>query len=582
MADRKPMMPPAPKRLKMFSVRSDFERRKEELRSERSEFLEEWRDISDYIQLRRGRYLLDENRKKRPRSKKVLNEKATFASRICGAGMLAGVSSPSRPWLKLKASGPDARNAAVKRWVDQVELVLYDIFAASNYYHVQQSAFRDMADFGQGPKIIDEDFDNVINCYCSPPGEYMLSVNDRGIVDTMYRELRMTTMQVFQKFWAAGSIPEEVRRAYDNGQYDQPWDVVSVIEPNFRRIRGARGPLGMAYVDVYYCLGVNDQNGNAILRTSGSHENKISAPRWEVQPGDIYGDGPGSLVLPSTKSLQILERRKGQMVDKMAAPPVSRPAGDSNGANPVNHNPGSVSTYNPAVLAGSGGRAISPLYEIQGPQLQAVLLEQQTIEGRIDTGYYVPLFQATLDSNRRQVTAREIEERHEEKLIQIGPVLERTHYEGLNTDVRRAYGIASRAGILPPPPPEMDGATIEVEYISLLATAQRAIGAGSIERLTGFIGNVAAGDPTALDKLNTDATIDEYADVVGAPSVMVRSDEEVQAIRQARAQQQQQAQAMETAAIGADTAAVLSKADTGRDSNLLADILGASSQGRLI
>jgi hypothetical protein len=566
-----------------ISERNRFERRKSDLNSERSEFLEEWKDISDHIQIRRGRYLLDENRKnRRSRSKKVLNEKATFASRICGAGMLAGVSSPSRPWLKVATSDKDLNQSpSVKLWLDVVERLLYEVFASSNYYHVKQSGYRDMADFGQGPIVMDEDFENVINCYCSPPGEYFLDVNSRGIVDTMYRDMMMSTMMVMQKFWrsGAGSVPHEVQLAYDRGQYDKLWHIVSAVEPNTRQIKGERGPLGMPYVDVYYCMDVADHNGNAILRTTGANENKISAPRWEVQPGDVYGDGPGVLVLPSTRSLQILERRKGQMIDKMASPPVQAPS-DKSGKSVVSHLPGAVSHY--SSLQNGAGRAISPLYEVQGPQLQAVLMEQATLEGRIDTGYFVDLFLATINSTRRQVTATEIEERHEEKLIALGPVLERAHFEGLNVDVQRAYSILLRHGVLPPPPPEMEGNRLEVEYISLLATAQRAIGAGPIERLIGFIGNVSAGVPSALDKLDTDAAIDEYADVVGAPAIIVRSDEQVMKMRQERQQQQQAVEAQAMAAQSADTAQVLSQTDTARDSNLLADILGAQSQARLI
>jgi hypothetical protein len=568
-----------PRLLNFSSQRQEFEYRKSELNSERQEYLEEWRDISEYIQLRLGRYLVG-NGKKRRRSKNVLNEKGTFASRTCGAGMLAGVSSPSRPWLKLKTSNPALNESQeAKMWFNIAERMLYEVFASSNYYHIKQQSYRDMADFGQGPVLIDEDYENVINNYCSPPGEYYLGVDRRGVVDTMYRDMERTTLQLVEEF--QGNIPREVRYAYDTGDYQRPWKIVGVDQPNVRRIQGARGPNGMVYTKIYYCLDVADQGGNAILGVGGANENPISAPRWDLQPGDTYGDGPGSLVLPIVKSLQVLERRKGQMVDKMAAPATQSPASMKKAKFGVNHMPGANSYYPDIAAAGGGGQPIRPIYEIQGTQLQAVQGEEYILEQRIDVGYFVNLFLATLESDRRQVTATEIAERHEEKLIALGPVLERTHYEGLNHDVKRAFGILLRHRVLPPPPPVLDGLQLEVEYISLLATAQRAIGAGPIERFAGFLGNLAAGNPEILDKWDMDQTVDEYGDVVGVPASMVRSDDKVAEIRSARAKQTQQAQAMETAAMGADTAAVLSKADTGRDSNLLADILGGGPQ-RLI
>lgn len=566
-------LPPRPRQLPFTSKRATFDARRAQLADERNHFIEEAKDISDYIQLRRGRYLMG-NRKSRKRSEKVLNERATFASRICGAGMLAGVSSPSRPWLKIGTPDKDLNKfGSVKQWIDTVELYLYQVFAASNYYHVKQASYRDMADFGQGPVLIDENYENVINCYCSPAGEYYLGINEIGVVDTMFREMEKTTLELMQEFYYIGNIPNEVRRAYDRGNYSTKWKVIGLDQPNIYHIDGERGALGSKFMKAYYCLDVNDTDGNAMLLTSGTKENPISAPRWDVQVGDIYGDGCGSLVLPSVKSLQVLERRKGQMVDKMSAPPLQGP--ETKGKQ-INNSPGGYTAYAANSLSGMGQNPITPLYEISGQELQAVIMEQQELEGRIDTGYFVPLFQATLNSDRREVTAREIEERHEEKLIQLGPVLERTHYEGLNHDVKRVFGILARNQVLPPPPPEMDGLALDVEYISILAVAQRAAGAGPIERLAGFIGNLAGGDPEVLDNFDSDKAVIEYADILGAPNVILRPEDEVKARRQQRAEEMERQQQAAMMTQGADTARLLSETDTGRDSNLLADILGGA------
>lgn len=554
---------------------SAYEARRQALSNERSEFLEEWQDISDHIQTRRGRFLVSENRKRRAPSQKLLNERGTFASRVCGAGMLAGVSSPSRPWLKLTTPDKDLNEwHRVKRWLDQLEKRVYQVFNASNFYHAKQASYRDMADYGQGPVIVDENFDNVINLYNSPPGEYYLSVDDDGIVDTMYRDLSRTTMQLINRF--QGNCPREVRRAYDEGRYDDKWTIVAVVEPNFRRMRGMPGALGAAYSSVYYCLECEESDNNAVMEVSGRFENPISAPRWDIQTGDVYGDGPGLLVLPSTKSLQILERRKGQMIDKMAASALQAP--DSMKNKVVDHTPGSV-TYYPASMQGANA-PIQPLYKVDPQGLNAILAEQEIIERRVEEGYFVPLFQAVINSDRREVTAREIEELHEEKLIALGPVLERTHYEGLNREVKRTIGILARHEIIPPPPDELDQMPLKIEYTSMLAVAQRAISARGMERFAGFVGNLVAGKPDIIDKWDVEQTVDEYADVTGVPAAMVRSDDEVEKLRADRRQQEQAMQAAAAAANGAQTAKVLSEADTGRGSNLLADIIG--QQGRIV
>jgi hypothetical protein len=569
---------PEPRRLVIRSVSAGLEGRKEALKMERNEYLEEWREIADHMQVRRGRFLISENRKKR-NNKKVINERGIFASRTCGAGMLAGVSSPSRPWLKLTTPDKDLNESAeVKRWLDIVQKRVYQVFGVSNYYGVKHQSYRDMGDYGQGPVLIDQDFDNAIHCYCSPPGEYTMGVNGRGVVDTLYRDMRRTTKEIIGEFAKYGRIPKEVRDAYDRADYDKPWDVVGVVQPNMKMIKGQRGPLGMPFMTAYYVLGCSDADDNNVLNVSGNWENAISAPRWDVQPGDIYADGPGSIALPIAKSLQILERRKGQLIDKIVTPPSQAPAAMEQ--NVISHAPGAMSFYPSNQAAPGANGPITPLYQLHPNALTAAAAESKVLEDRIDVAYFVDLFLATINSDRRQVTAREISEVHEEKLIALGPVLERTHYEGLNIDIKRSIGILARAKVLPPPPKQMDGMALKVEYTSLLAIAQRAVGAGSIERFSGFVGNLAAGDPRVMDKWDMDQTVDEYADVLGVPASIVRSDDEVAKLRSDRQQAEQAAAAGAQAQQAAVTAETLSKADTGRNSNLLADIIG--NQGRIV
>lgn len=555
-----------------------FTQRRSVLRSEFNQYQDEYRQISDHFQARRGRYFVSQNGKARKPAVDVLHEEGMFASRVLGAGMLAGVSSPARPWLKITTPDSNLNQfKTVRAWLDIAEARIYQMFGGSNYYHVKQQSFRDMGDFGQGPVIMDEDFEDAINCYCAPVGEYLMAVDHRGVVDTLYRDMQKTALQIVAKF-GLQSCPREVQDAYARGDYATPFDITHVCEPNIYRVDGELGPRGMPYMNAYYCPGVSTVGGNDIIQVRGYNENPISAPRWEVQPNDVYGHGCGTLALKACKSLQALEKRSGQIVDKLADPALQGPASLEKVV--INKAPGKMSYY-PDNLAQGGARdPISPIYKPDPGVLTVLGNEDQRITARINRAYYVDLFLQLSQSTRREITAREIEERHEEKLIQLGPVLERTHYEGLNREVKRAFGVASRHGLIPPPPKEMDGLPLKIEYTSILAVAQRAVGVGALERLSGFIGNLSAGNPAVLDKFDMDQTVDEYAEAIGVPAIVVRSDEDVDKIRQDRAKQQQAQQQMAMAAQGADTAAVLSQADTGRDSNLLADILGGS--GRLV
>ncbi|WP_323159473.1 portal protein, partial [Pseudomonas marginalis] len=79
---------------------------------------------------------------------------------------------------------------------------------------------------------------------------------------------------------------------------------------------------------------------------------------------------------------------------------------------------------------------------------------------------------------------------------------------------------------------------LKVEYISVMAQAQKSVGVSSIERFVGFVGGLANMKPEALDKLNTDEMIDNYAESIGVSPTIVSSNDQVAAIRQQRAEQQ--------------------------------------------
>ncbi len=157
-----------------------------------------------------------------------------------------------------------------------------------------------------------------------------------------------------------------------------------------------------------------------------------------------------------------------------------------------------------------------------------------------------------LDKGR--MTAQEVMARNQEKLQQLGPVVERLQYEFLNRILERVYNILDRSGIFPDIPEELQdivGEEFRIEYISPLAQAQKMSGLTSIEQGIGFIGQAAQFDQTVLDKVNLTEAVANYLAQVGVPAAMIRSDEEVEQIQKQRqeAQAAAEAQAQQQAAI---------------------------------
>jgi hypothetical protein len=92
----------------------------------------------------------------------------------------------------------------------------------------------------------------------------------------------------------------------------------------------------------------------------------------------------------------------------------------------------------------------------------------------VRAAFYADLFlMATQLEEVRSAT--EIAERREEKLVMLGPVLERLHDDLLEPLIGRVFQIMCRNGYIPPPPfEELDGMKLQPEYVSSMQVGQSA------------------------------------------------------------------------------------------------------------
>jgi hypothetical protein len=173
-----------------------------------------------------------------------------------------------------------------------------------------------------------------------------------------------------------------------------------------------------------------------------------------------------------------------------------------------------------------------------------------------------------------QKTAYEVAQAKEEKLIQISPLVQNFETEGLARNADRAFSIMMENGEFPPPPDELRGVRLKVEYDSILALAGRAVGLQPLERwITNVIGMANdSQDPSVLDKVDFDQAADAMATFLDVTPSVVRSDDQVAARRTQRAQQEQAAQGVEQAQGLASAAKDASQADLGGD-NVLARLM---------
>ncbi|MEN4214134.1 portal protein [Serratia marcescens] len=547
-----------------------LEKQLSQLVTARTSYDSHWKELSDFILPNCGRFLTtDAGRNKR--NTKVVDPTGGLASRTLESGMLSGITSPTRPWFSL--STPDKQlmdSWPVKMWLSQVVELMNDVMNKSNWYQSLTVLYLYLGTFATGAISILEDEEDVIRTHVLPIGSYYISNSDRLQVDTVFRKFSMTCRQLVTKF-GKENVSDAVASAWDTGSFETWFEVVHAVLPNTNRDTGKLNAKNKRFSSIYYEPG---GSGDKLLSESGFDEMPILVPRWDINGEDAYGSScPGILALGGVKALQLQQKRKDQAIDKLVNPPMMAPSSMKNER--LSLLPGDVSYYN-----GAGDTAgFKPVYEIN-PRIQELLSSIQDGRQLVNECYFVPLFNMFSNINTRSMPIDAVNEMRDEKMLQIGPVLDRLNDELLDPAIDRIFNIMMRRGMLPPPPDELQGQPLRVEYTSVMAQAQKAVGIGSIERFVGFIGNMAAaGFQQAADKLDVDQAIDEYGDMLGVPTTITKSDEQVQAEREQRAQQQQAAQSLQMGAGAADIAKTLSQSGTA-DPNLLTSIQQAMQQGQ--
>lgn len=527
------------------------------LTSERASWLGVWQDVQRFVVPDMGRFSTSDRNKGERRDEAILDNSATRALRTLAAGLIAGLSSPAQPWFELATPIAGLRDdEQVKAWLHDVRDVLQNVFHASNVYRALHSIYEELGGFGTGAGVIMEDFDTVLHVHTLTAGEYALATDAKGRVNTLYREFDMTVDQLVREF-GLSSVSAHVRQMYERGDIDQWITVLHAIEPRPVNERTARlGAQADAFREVYVEKAADEKK---VLRESGYASFIVIAPRWIVSGGNVYGTAPARDALGDVKQLQHEQLRKSQAIDYQTKPPLQAPT-SMKGAQ-VDTMPGGVSYAD----AGSPQGGIRPLFEVR-LDLSALLADIQDTRQRIGRAFYEDLFRMVTDLDRSGITARQIAEQHAEKMMLLGPVIERVQNEALQPLIERGYAIAAQAGILPEPPESAQGAPLKVEFVSILAQAQKQAGAGAVDRLIGTIGAIANLKPDALDRIDADAVVEEYAGMLGtSPKLLVPRETAIEqrvARAQAQAEQAQAAAMQQQAATMKDAASVASALET--------------------
>lgn len=575
--------------------RIELERLRSALMSERSSFFAQWMELGRYILPRRPRFYTTDVDRGNRRNQNIVNSTGGLAARSCRGGMMSAFTSPTRPWFRLTTADPDlAKYEPVKEWLYDVGWAMSNVFLRSNLYTSLQTVYGDMEVFATSAMLIEEDFERVIHTYVFPIGSYYLFADSKLKVNGFMRDFRLTVRQIVEQFgviqgtnqidWT--NISAMVQNLWNAGTTEAWIELSHAIIPNRAWDPNSMRSDRKRYLSVYYERGtagsqytMSETDSTKVLSRKGYDKFRLVAPRWEVTGEDIYGTYcPGMEALGDIMQLQTMERRGAQALEKSINPPMVGPS--------------SLKTAKATVLPGDitfldireGSQGFTPAYQIN-PNFQQLEFKIDQIEKRIEKCFYDDLWHVISNLNKGQITAEEIRALKEEKLQDIGPVVDRLNQDLLDPLIEITFDIMVAQRRVPPPPPELRRQPLRVEYTSIMAQAQKALGISTIERFTVQAGQIQAmypEDPSVLDKINPDELLEHYGDGLTLPPGIIRDDEQVAQIRQQRQQAQAAQQKLMAAEQASKAAKNLAQAPTGEEPNALTDLIDSGAAGDLV
>lgn len=531
------------------------------LEAERSTWDALAREVSDYLDPHQAFWSAqDQPNRGEKRHSSIIDHSGTRALRVLAAGMQGGLTSPMRPWFRLALEDQDLMEyQAVKNALAASERGMYRMFAQSTFYPGVHKCYRHEAGFGQGVVIAEQDLDRGMRVKVVSPGEYVLAEGPDGMIDTLCRRFWLTARQVVEAFGLDNCNTAVKQAVADEKAPDRWFQVVHCVKPR-RSPNPSKGARGKPWESVYF----QPEEGERALRVSGYDYKPFMVPRWDTCGSDVYGRSAGHEVLGDVKMLQGMQRNFIKQVELVSTPPLKKP---SNMKGVVSLLPGAISEVDAANSEG-----LTPLYQAK-PDLAALSATIEDTRKQIREGLFNDLFLMLVE--HPDMTATEVLERKQEKILLLGPVIERQITELLDPLVSWTFNNMYELGLLPPMPREIQGMAVKVDYLSVLAQAQKQLGTEAVRATANFVGALAQLDASVVDKLDLDQAVDEFGEMVGTPAKMIRSDDQVAQLRQARARMQQEARAQEAMAQQlagvqqvAQTAKTLSETPTG-DGNAL-------------
>ena len=504
-------------------------KRQEALEGERVVWESHWQEIAEYMVPRRAE-ITTKSFKGSKRRKDIFDSTAIRANNILAAGMHGQMTSPSMPWFTLRMEDPDLmKREGVRIWLKYVEKALYAAFNGSNFNSTIHEDYLDLGPFGTSCLYEEADAENMVRFDCRPISEIYIAEGNNGRIDTVHRKFTITARQAFQR-WGEQAGENALKFMNEKQEPEHELEFLHAVYPRDDFDPRSMHKKDKPFASIYIELDKKEMIGGE----GGYDEIPYFVTRWLKSSNEVYGRGPGMEVLPDVKMVNAMAKTILRAGQKMVDPPLVLP--HKAFILPLRTTPGSNifrDTLNP-------NDKVEPL-ETKGNIPIGLDLKQERRKN-INEAFFVDLF--LMLAEKPQMTATEVLERVEEKMIVLGPMVGRSTVERYDPMIKRTHNILARQGKIPPRPPELENEDPRIEYVSPLARAQKMWEVNATTKWISQMAPLGEVKPQIFDWIKEDGMVNYIGDCLGIPPEARNTEKGVEEIRAARAQKEKEQEAM--------------------------------------
>jgi hypothetical protein len=462
----------------------------------------------------------------------VYDSTAIQANRIMAAGLSAYMINSAQRWFELGTKNRDLmENDGNRAYFAKCQDAMYASFQLSNFYQQAHELFLDLGSVGTGCFYEEEDPKTDIRFYARHIREIWIVENEREEVEMVYRRFEFGAWQAV-RFFGEKNVGDVILKAIEKKEYKKKFSFLQYVCPRHERNVAKRDAKNMPYSSTWICL-----EDKRLVKEGGYDEFPYMCPRFYKSSTEAYGYSPAIECLPDILMLNDVKKTAYEAMELAIYPPF------------LMENDGLMSTLD--LRAGalnyqrnplSQGEAVKQLTTNNNINYAIELMKE--VKKNVETAFFVDLF--LLLTNNPQMTATEVMERSQEKMLMLSPVLGRLQSEFLNPVIQRTFNILLRRGKIPPPPASLVNVEYEIVYISPLAKAQRALASKDIQEFMLIMGQMLPFAPDIMDGVDTDKARTVIAKAKGIDADVLREKSAIDAIRAQKAKAQQQAQQLQT------------------------------------